>query len=84
MSMRQLHENDPMRISITDRDGQRQGIVLERHGQWCWVIWQDSSAPVTEHEDDLWIPDDDSLQANDLYEFVRAWAPREQLSPSIS
>lgn len=78
MSMRQLHDNDPMRIQVTDKNGERHGLVLEKHDQWCWVAWHDSSAPTTEHQDDLWILDQGSLSLKDLQDFVRAWAPKGQ------
>lgn len=55
MSMRQLHEFDPVDTTVTDQDGRRQGILVARSGEWCWVHWAGLDSPTTEHVGDLWI-----------------------------
>jgi len=55
MSMRQLHEVDPVDTTVTDENGHRQGILIARHGEWCWVHWAEMDSPTTEHVGGLWI-----------------------------
>ncbi len=58
MSMRQLHENDSLQITVTDESGRRQGVLIARSDDWCWVLWDELDAPVTEYIGELWICDD--------------------------
>jgi hypothetical protein len=57
MSMRQLHESDSLKITVTDENGKRQGILVARSDDWCWVLWDEMEAPTTEHIRELWICD---------------------------
>ena len=75
MSMRQLHGSDPVETTfVTDSRGLRQGILLARHEQWCWVEWEDSVLPVSEHADDLWICDQQPFEKVGSF-LRRLWQP---------
>ena len=55
MSIRQLHENDPVSIVVSDKDGKSQGVLIAKQNRWCWVNWEDFGLPVTENVEDLWV-----------------------------
>lgn len=84
MSMRQLHADDSLKIHVTDRNGHRQGILLSKHHQWCWVAWEDVSAPASEHIEDLWVLDGETSLYDQLAVFVRAWRPSPQTSLAMT
>ena len=79
MSMRQLYESDPVHTHVTDSVGNRQGILIARYEQWCWVEWEGSSIPVTEHADDLWICQQEPLEKVGAF-LRKLWQPNTEIA----
>lgn len=72
MTMRQLHENDALMITVTDENGRRQGILVGRLDDWCWVRWDDLDSPTTEHIGELWICENGPSLYERVVEYARA------------
>jgi hypothetical protein len=76
MYLRQLHDHDLVETVVTDHTGKRQGLLLAKSDQWCWVSWDDCATPVTEHVDDVWICDTPEPAKEGIRAFVPSWLSR--------